>query len=48
MHIEQVLGNVPKAQRCQCKEAGQQAASAKTPDAKAAEHPSWLRQLFKG
>lgn len=41
-HIEQVLGDVPQASRCQCRE---QAAAAKA--AKKSE-PSWLSRLMKG
>jgi hypothetical protein len=41
MHVEQVLGNVPRAQRCRCREE-----SAKKPAADAAGSRSWLRRLF--
>lgn len=42
MHVEQVLGNVPPAQRCRCREE-----RAKTPaGAVAAGSRSWLRRLF--
>ena len=42
MHVEQVLGNVPPAQRCRCREE-----RAKKPaGAGAAESRSWLRRLF--
>jgi hypothetical protein len=38
MHVEQVLGDVPKAQRCRCAEVG-----ASEPKAFSAGIPSWLR-----
>jgi len=41
-HVEQVLGNVPKADRCRCRE--EKAASA-TPDVQV-EGRSWFRDLF--
>ena len=41
-HIEQVLGDVPPAQRCRCREE-----AAKNPDAPGASGPrSWLRGLL--
>ena len=43
MHVEQVLGNVPPAQRCQCRES---AGSGKTPAAPGAGPRSWLRGLL--
>jgi GTP cyclohydrolase II len=42
MHIEQVLGDVPKDQRCRCRE---QKADAKRA-ARAASGPSWLDRLL--
>lgn len=39
MHIEQVLGNVPRDQRCSCRTAAQP---------KAPGEPSALERLFKG
>jgi hypothetical protein len=41
MHVEQVLGNVPPAQRCQCREKG--AKSHAAPDTSSR---SWLRALL--
>lgn len=41
MHVEQVLGNVPPAQRCQCRDA-----RAKSPDAPGTGARSWLRGLL--
>ena len=41
MHVEQVLGNVPTAQRCRCREE-----RAKKSAAGAAGSRSWLRRLF--
>ena len=38
MHVEQVLGDVPKADRCRCAEQGADAAAAP----KASILPSWL------
>jgi hypothetical protein len=41
-HVEQVLGDVPPAQRCRCDET-----RAKTPDAPPSAGPrSWLRTLL--
>jgi hypothetical protein len=40
-HVEQVLGSVPKADRCNCRE---QAAKAKS--GPKVEQPSWLRNLW--
>ena len=40
-HIEQVLGNVPPAERCQCRDG-----DAKAPERPATERPSWLRALL--
>jgi hypothetical protein len=42
MHVEQVLGNVPRAERCRCREE-----RVKKPAAAAdAGSRSWLRRLF--
>ena len=41
-HVEQVLGNVPKAERCRCRE--EKGKSAK-PDVQV-EGRSWFRDLF--
>ena len=41
-HVEQVLGNVPKADRCHCREDAK-AKTAVTPDT---EKRSWLRDLW--
>ncbi len=41
MHVEQVLGNVPPAQRCQCREE-----RAKSPAAPGTGPRSWLRGLL--
>lgn len=42
-HVEQVLGHIPKAQRCSCRE---DAKAAGGPAAEAAR-PSWLSGLFR-
>jgi hypothetical protein len=42
MHVEQVLGNVPSAQRCRCREER----AGKPPAASSAGARSWLRRLF--
>ncbi len=41
MHVEQVLGDVPKAERCRCHE--EKAAAGEAPGAEA---PSWMQRLF--
>lgn len=41
MHVEQVLGDVPKAQRCRCHEEKSEAA-----DAPGAGGTSWMQRLF--
>ena len=41
MHIEQVLGDVPRAERCRCRE--EKAASNEAP---ASEGQSWMQRLF--
>jgi hypothetical protein len=41
IHVEQVLGNVPPAQRCQCRES-----AAKSPVAPGTGPRSWLRGLL--
>jgi hypothetical protein len=41
-HVEQVLGDVPKSQRCRCAE--EKAAAKKA--ARAAAGPSWLDRLL--
>jgi hypothetical protein len=41
-HVEQVLGNVPPAARCRCRE--ERATSAEAPDDKGGR--SWLRSLL--
>ncbi len=51
-HVEQVLGNVPKAQRCQCRTQGAPAvkpkasagASAATPEPSQNKFMAWLRK----
>jgi hypothetical protein len=40
MHVEQVLGDVPKAERCRCRED-----AASRPKAEKAKPFSWLRGL---
>lgn len=40
MHVEQVLGNVPRDQRCRCRE------SAGPGDKQGGGSPGWLRGLF--
>lgn len=42
-HVEQVLDDVPTAERCQCREAKANAPAAGKP----AESKSWLRELFR-
>jgi hypothetical protein len=44
-HIEQVLGNVPKAERCRCREKDSTRSPA-SPQQK--EQRSWLSALFGG
>lgn len=44
MHIEQVLGDVPRDERCRCREERKE--SARTPEGGAA--PSILRRIFGG
>jgi hypothetical protein len=41
MHVEQVLGDVPKAERCRCHE--EKAAAGEAPGAEAT---SWMQRLF--
>lgn len=43
-HVEQVLGNVPKDERCQCNETKSKGRPPETP----AQPRSWLRGLFGG
>jgi hypothetical protein len=45
MHIEQVLGDVPRERRCDCRE---KAKTAKTAPAEAVVEPSFLRRIFGG
>ncbi len=45
-HIEQVLGDVPKAQRCQCREKGAQRASS-PPASGATPAPGGIGAFFK-
>ena len=40
MHVEQVLGNVPRAERCQCREQAAKASAQQAPAKK-----SWLDSL---
>ena len=40
MHVEQVLGNVPRAERCQCREQAAKAGAQQAPAKK-----SWLDSL---
>jgi hypothetical protein len=42
MHIEQVLGDVPKAERCRCHEQ----ASKSPPQPVEGQRPSWVKQIF--
>ena len=43
-HVEQVLGNIPSAERCQCREGqGKKGASDRPP-----AMPSWLSRLLGG
>lgn len=42
-HVEQVLGGVPPAERCRCREEKQKSHEAKVGTK---EPPSWLRSLF--
>ncbi len=42
-HVEQVLGSVPKAERCHCREDAKAAKAVATPDAK---KQSWISGLF--
>ena len=47
MHVEQVLADVPRGERCRCAE---ERATAKPRDAGQngpAKRPSWLRSLFR-
>ena len=44
MHVEQVLADVPKAERCRCAEGR---ATAKPGEAQPAKRESWLRNLFR-
>ena len=41
MHVEQVLGNVPRGQRCQCRDS-----AAKGPGTQGTGPRSWLRALL--
>jgi hypothetical protein len=41
-HVEQVLGNVPRAERCQCRE---QQAKGRKAEAPPSQRP-WLSRLF--
>jgi hypothetical protein len=44
MHVEQVLADVPKAERCRCAE---ERASNKPPGEASVKTTSWLRDLFR-
>jgi hypothetical protein len=44
MHVEQVLADVPKAERCRCAE---ERASDKQSASGAPKRESWLRNLFR-
>ena len=44
MHIEQVLGDVPPAQRCRCREEQQAAKAARR--AASGEKPSWWSRVL--
>jgi len=44
MHVEQVLADVPRAERCRCAE---ERASEKPPGQAGQKNPSWLRNLFR-
>lgn len=47
MHVEQVLGNVPKAERCQCNEKNNQAAKASPKKSEVPDQSrSWLRRVL--
>lgn len=41
MHIEQVLSDVPRDQRCKCREA-----DARKPDGASTPRKGWLKRLF--
>lgn len=41
MHVEQVLGDVPKAERCRCNEE-----KASAGEASGAPAPTWMQRLF--
>jgi hypothetical protein len=43
-HVEQVLGNVPKSERCQCRETASKNRGAEAP----AGQRSWLSKLILG
>jgi hypothetical protein len=43
MHVEQVLGNIPPAERCQCRES---TSGGKGPAAPGGGPRSWLRALL--
>lgn len=43
-HVEQVLGNVPRAERCRCREEKSRARHPEAPDNTPARR-SWLRRL---
>lgn len=47
-HIEQVLGNIPKSERCQCREsaAKDRAAGGHAGEASAHSQRSWLSRLL--
>lgn len=46
-HVEQVLRDVPPADRCKCREAkAKTAENAGAPRAGSDEQPSWLQRLF--
>jgi hypothetical protein len=44
-HVEQVLGNVPLSQRCQCREGGAKGATAPGAGSRPGSQ-SWLRRLL--
>ena len=48
-HIEQVLGDVPKAERCQCRESDTRSSQAGyTSSTPTANRKSWLSRLLGG
>jgi hypothetical protein len=46
MHVEQVLGNVPPAERCRCREERAEERAKTAPTGGGTEAKSWLRRLL--